>query len=224
MEEEKGLQKVTELEQIVDRETYDEYLKNNGPSKDLMDYIHDQMSKAYMEDDMDESVYHDILVENFNKTHQTQEKADNIRNLTYEVNQQMISACIHNYVRNNGCFPQVTAIKKKTGLSRTTIYRHLKLDDYAPADKLIKGKFEVMATMALEQLYKIGVEERNHAALKTFIEMVNGTNGVKQVNNYIQINNLKLTKEEFEQLPDEVIGEIENIISSTFITKKEKGK
>ena len=42
-----------------------------------------------------------------------------------------------------------------------------------------------------------------------------GTNGVKKVNNYIQINNPKLTKDEFEQLPHEVITHIESIISET---------
>jgi hypothetical protein len=83
---------------------------------------------------------------------------------------------------------------------------------------LIKGKFEVMAILALEQLYKIGVNENNHAALKSFIELVNGSNATKYVNNYIQINNLQLTKEEFEQLPDEVILQIEKIIAQNRVT------
>ncbi len=214
MNNKKSLQKVTGLEQIVDRKTFDDYIKNYGPSDELIDYIYAQMSKAYLDDDMDESIYHDILVETFSRTPNLSHKAERVRNLTYEVNQQIISACIHNYVREKGCFPQVTAIREKTGLSRTTIYRHLKLDDYSPANKLIKGKFEVMATMALEQLYKIGINENNHTALKSFIELVNGSNSAKYVNNYIQINNLQLTKEEFEQLPDEVILQIENLISS----------
>lgn len=214
MNNKKSLQKVTGLEQIVDRKTFDDYIKNHGPSDELIDYIYAQMSKAYLDDDMDESIYHDILVETFSRTPNLSHKAERVRNLTYEVNQQIISACIHNYVREKGCFPQVTAIREKTGLSRTTIYRHLKLDDYSPANKLIKGKFEVMATMALEQLYKIGVQENNHTALKSFIELVNGSNRTKCVNNYIQINNLQLTKEEFEQLPNEVILQIENLIST----------
>jgi DNA-binding phage protein len=218
MNNKKSLQKVTDLEQIVDRKTFDDYLKNHGPSDELVDYIYAQMSMAYLDDDMDESIYHDILVETFSKTPNLSHKAERVRNLTYEVNQQIISACIHNYVREKGCFPQVTAIREKTGLSRTTIYRHLKLDDYSPANKLIKGKFEVMATMALEQLYKIGINENNHTALKSFIELVNGSNSTKYVNNYIQINNLQLTKEEFEQLPDEVILQIENIIAQNRAT------
>ena len=214
MKDKKSLQKVTELEKIIDRKSFDDYLKNYGSSNELIDYIYSQMSNAYMDDNMDESIYHDILVDTFSKSPDFKHKAERVRNLTYEVNQHMISACIHNYVRENGCFPQVTAIREKTGLSRTTIYRHLKLDDYSPANKLIKGKFEVMATMALEQLYKIGVQENNHTALKSFIELVNGSNRTKCVNNYIQINNLQLTKEEFEQLPNEVILQIENLIST----------
>lgn len=219
MSDKKSLQKVTELEQIVDKKSFDAYIKNFGTSNELIDHIYSQMSKAYMDDDMDESIYHDILVDTFSESPELKHKAERVRNLTYEVNQQIISACIHNYVREKGCFPQVTAIREKTGLSRTTIYRHLKLDDYTPANKLIKGKLEVMATMALEQLYKIGINENNHTALKTFIELVNGSNGTRCVNNYIQINNLQLTKEEFEQLPDEVILQIESIISKNKVAQ-----
>ncbi|MEL7122764.1 MAG: hypothetical protein AAFO07_25175 [Bacteroidota bacterium] len=70
-----------------------------------------------------------------------------------------------------------------------------------------------MASYALEQLYKIGVEQNNHNSLKLFIEMVNGKNPATQVNNYIQINNLQITKEELEQLPNEVTLQIESLIS-----------
>lgn len=77
---------------------------------------------------MDESIYNDILVDTFPKSPELKHKAERVRNLTYKI----ISACIHNYVR------------EKTGLSRATMYR----DDYTLAIKLIKGKLDVMATMA----------------------------------------------------------------------------
>ena len=216
MEEEKSLQKVTDFGSIVDVESFKKYMKENHLSADeiqsLFKYLQDKMSDSYVEYDGKESDYLDILIYAFEKFEGTKKRAENIKNLTYEVNQQIISTCIHNYIGKHGCFPQVTTIRRETGLSRTTIYRHLKLDDYTPKDKLIKGKFDIMAAMALEQLYKIGIEQNSHAALKTFIEMVNGTNGVKTVNNYIQINNITLSQEEFISMPAETQHSIEKII------------
>lgn len=117
---------------MVDKKSFDVYMKNNGPSNELIDYIYSQISKAYMDNDMDESIYNDILVDTFPKSPELKHKAERARNLTYKVNQQIISTCIHNYIR------------EKTGLSRATMYR----DDYTLAIKLIKGKLDVMATMA----------------------------------------------------------------------------
>jgi len=71
-----------------------------------------------------------------------------------------------------------------------------------------------MASSALYKLYLIGVEDRNSNALKAFIELSGAvTKGSNTVTNYIQINNLKLSTEEFNRLPQDVILEIEQVIS-----------
>lgn len=71
-----------------------------------------------------------------------------------------------------------------------------------------------MANQALTTLYLIGIEERSTSALKAFIELSGATNKTTNtINNYIQINNLKLSKEDFNQLPPETLTEIERLIS-----------
>jgi len=54
--------------------------------------------------------------------------------------------------------------------------------------------------------------------MKAFIELSGVVNNrsSKTVNNYIQINNLKLSTEEFNQLPEDVILEVEQVISKSF--------
>jgi hypothetical protein len=68
----------------------------------------------------------------------------------------------------------------------------------------------------LEKLYLIGVQDNNATALKHFINLSGGgVNNTTNVNNYIQINNLKISNEEINRLPKEDILEIEGIISKT---------
>ncbi|MEL7122763.1 MAG: hypothetical protein AAFO07_25170 [Bacteroidota bacterium] len=113
MKKEKELQKVTDFEQIVDRETFDSYVKQNEPSKELFAYLHDRLSQAYGDPDLDESVFRDIIVDTFDKVEGTRHKAERIKNLTYEVNHQKIGACIHNHIVNHRLFPRSLQFRKR---------------------------------------------------------------------------------------------------------------
>lgn len=72
-----------------------------------------------------------------------------------------------------------------------------------------------MIPKALEKLYMIGVMDNNASALKQFIELsgYKSNKNETNINNYIQINNLKLSREEFDNLPKETILEVEELIS-----------
>jgi hypothetical protein len=78
-----------------------------------------------------------------------------------------------------------------------------------------------MSTNALQKLYLIGVQDNNPTALKHFIQLSGlvSTNKTMQVNNYIQINNLKLSNEDIRKLPQEDILQIEKIVSKTLLLK-----
>jgi|GEM_PF-6384349 len=71
-----------------------------------------------------------------------------------------------------------------------------------------------MRDSAIETLYYIGVQERNVSALKHYFELTGDSNDRSNgsVTNYIQINNLKVSREEFKCLPKETIDKIELMI------------
>ncbi|WP_406683321.1 hypothetical protein N1F78_11570 [Seonamhaeicola sp. MEBiC1930] len=144
-----------------------------------------------------------------------------LRNSTYERNHGDISAFIHNTILDYGRFPNVSMIASETGLSRMTVHKHLKDGFDHKFNELLNGKIQYMIPKALEKLYLIGVENNNSHALKNFIELsgYKKPNNTTEINNYIQINNLKLSKEELEKLPHETILELENIISKAIIKK-----
>jgi len=76
----------------------------------------------------------------------------------------------------------------------------------------LRGANEIMTNSALSKLYLIGVQDNNASALKHFIQLSVGVNRTRNVNNYIQINNLKISNEDFNNLTKETIIEIEAIV------------
>ena len=58
-------------------------------------------------------------------------------------------------------------------------------------------------------------------ALKYFIQLTGmvSNNSKMQVNNYIQVNNLKISNEDIKRLPIEDILQIEKIVSKTLTIK-----
>jgi hypothetical protein len=115
----------------------------------------------------------------------------------------------------------MSTIANETNLSRQTIYNHLNNGFLDTHNKLVKGKNEIMSINALQKLYLIGIEDNNPTALKYFIQLAGlvFTNNTMEVNNYIQINNLKISNEDIKKLPFEDILEIENIVSKTLLMK-----
>lgn len=150
--------------------------------------------------------------------------ANFVRNATYETNHTIIGSFIHNYICEYRFFPSIMTIKKETGLSRQTIYRHINNGFTDKFNIVVRGKIEYMIPKALEKLYLIGVRDNNATALKHFIELSGFTSKINttNVNNYIQINNLKLSKEEFNQLPNQILLEIEKLIKDTQTPKTAK--
>lgn len=214
----KSLQKFTDIENLQTVKQVKEYLAENPDAQnDLWNNLSKRVSDSYANNLGNEYLLTNMLV----ATLIDEKKIEDIKNTTYEANNRMITSVIHNYILKNRCFPTQTAIVKETKLSRQTIYNHLKDGINSKHNKLIKGANEIMSLNALSQLYLIGVQDRNANALKHFIQLsgiVN--NNTTNVNNYVQINNLKLTPEEFNNLPEEKILQIEEIISSIKPQKK----
>lgn len=213
----KSLQKLTEIEKLDSPTEVREYLEANpNECSKVIANLESRMTKSYKEKLGNENDVLMMAMECY-KFRGQEELGEKVRNVTFEINHSLISQCMHNYILENRTFPTTQFITSHTGLSRTTVYKHFKDGLHHDFSKLVKGKLEYMATSALYTLFYIGVDERNASALKTFIELSGAINKRQSttVNNYIQINNLKLSTEEFNRLPKETILEVEEIISKS---------
>ena len=207
MENAKSLQKFTQIKTPQDLE---EHLRNApGDAEEV-----EKELRARLVDNYAEKLCKDTgLVEMIEVCCRIQGEETNIRNTTYEHNHMLITAVISNFVTKERIFPTSQQIAKETGLSRQTVHKHLKEGSFSGYKSIIKDKLEFMATQALTNLYLIGVENKSVSALKAFIELSGAASNQPTVNNYIQINNLRLTHEDINLLPNSTLSRIERIIS-----------
>jgi DNA-binding phage protein len=144
-------------------------------------------------------------------------QADEIRRQDYEDNSSAIKGHLHNWALKNKSFPSIAEIAKETGLSRTTIYKHLNSNKLKEANRDgNKGTIETLRAVALEKLFKLGIQKDDTKALGMFLRL---TEDKKEAtppkvvnNNYLIINKAIISQERIEALPDEAIEEIKNII------------
>lgn len=214
----KELQRLTDIENLKTPKMVTEYLTSNPKDKKLvMDSLQERINQTYQKKEGKEFLLEELVVacQNFGSAVDLE---TDIRNTTYEVNHSLISNCLHNYIIKHRCFPAIQTIAIETGLSRNTVYKHLNDGLRNRYNGLVMGKLEYMTMTALSSLYLIGIEERNASALKSFIELAGNVKTSSQtINNFIQINNLKLSKDEVDRLPESVILEVEQLISKNLI-------
>jgi len=216
MTKKKSLQKFTDIEKLNTVRDIRGFVKNNPErASEVTEKLQDLLNESYKEKLGLEYEIVELITKCYSLMNK-KEIAILIRNATYETNHTIIATCIHNYICNNRCFPSIMTIKEETGLSRPTIYGHIKNGFSHNLNSIVKGKIDYMIPKALEKLYFIGIQDNNATALKHFIELSGYTSDKRtNINNYIQINNLKLSKEEFDQLPSETILEVEKIVSNS---------
>lgn len=121
--------------------------------------------------------------------------------------------------------PTKNNIAKETGLSRTTIHKHLK--DYAtnPLYAEEMRKFRFMTDRVMTKVFRIAVQgEGNVKAARLYLEAMGclaGQSGLNTMintqNNYIQINQTKLSQESIKQLSPGQLSQIEEILKSVAI-------
>jgi DNA-binding phage protein len=216
MTKQKSLQRFTDLEKLNTIKEVKEYLSNNPNSiDDIYDSLKNRISESYYNGLGKEYQLIEMLVSILGN----QNKINDIRNTTYETNHSIITSFIHNYLLEYRTFPTMSTITEKTNLSRQTVYNHLNNGFLDKHNKLVRGKIEVMSIDALQKLYLIGIQDNNPTALKHFIQLSGlvSNNNTMQVNNYIQVNSLKISTEDISRLPQQDILEIEKIVSKTLL-------
>jgi hypothetical protein len=216
MAKKKGLQKVTDLTTINNKTDLEVYIaKHPKKIEELANYLQVKYNEHTGENYNGEKAdkYFFLICEMSVITNNTA-KLEYWKNLVFERNRMRISGYITNYILENRNFPTVSQIAHESKVSRTTVYKHLKKGIGSDGYDFINKKLQYLTASALEKLYLIGVEDNNATALKIFIELVNKESyKANTINNFIQINNLRLGNEDFQKLPKETLDKIEDLIS-----------
>jgi DNA-binding phage protein len=208
----KKLKKVDELQTTLNglnstianlvRGLNEAYKSNNGREVDnaiqqLLEYLEQTVTKE-----------HSVYVE--------------MKNYTWQRNHLKIIATICTLMQTLNRMPSNTEISQNAGLSEETIYKHLREFKANELYTHEAQKFQLMVHKVLTTVHNLAVQG-DIRACKVFLDYhTPSTNKTKiEQTNYVQINNLKITPTEIEQLPIETLTKIEDLINSP--TKIKKG-
>jgi len=132
----------------------------------------------------------------------------------WESNHAAITNAISCLMTERGRMPSRGEIAKKAGVSRTTVYKHLK--DYKESDLYQQSveAFRYMADQVLANIYRYAISGDTKAA-RLFLEATGAlpTNRGRVFNqtNYIQINGLMITQEQITNMKPEHIKQLQDI-------------
>lgn len=138
------------------------------------------------------------------------------KNDYWEQNHFRILKAIDKLTREIGRFPSRMEIVNDTGLSRTTINKHLK--EYFGSDQFREKKEEYIALRErlLARLYRYAIDGNMKAArifIEATAETVIGPQIKNQQNNLIQINGSTITSHQLRLLPTDKLKQLEEILS-----------
>jgi hypothetical protein len=143
------------------------------------------------------------------------------KNQIWEVNHNQITWAISTLMQEYGRMPTRNEIANKTELSRQTVYKHLKEYSSTPLFQEQVEQFRFMTSKVLAKVFSYAVNGDIRAA-KLYFEIVGNTNGLSSSNtvinntqnNFIQINQTKLSQETIKQLSLDQLNQIEAIINT----------
>jgi hypothetical protein len=138
----------------------------------------------------------------------------------WELNHDKICDYINETLQRCRRMPSKSEIAKKTGLARTTVYKHLNSFTKGELYKERDERFKLMRQTIMTALYTKCIHGDVNA-MRFYFEVMGltnkntGNNIIATQHNYIQINNLKLSQEEIQKLSPEQLKQIEAIIQKT---------
>lgn len=222
----KTSQKLSLLKRINSKEDYDKLsekevmIYKNELTKKMTDLINSQIKGEGGGRELME------LVENV-KFISNQEYIEK-KNITWEINHELILSAISDYVKDYQTLPSVTRLSHRLDLSRNTITKHLKKyhkeheeDDFQ--------RLKMLRDKGLLMMYSYGIRDSNMQALNIFfntvskMEKVRGES-IKTQNNYIQFNDIKIEESMLKNLSQEKLDQIMDIINAEAKTINIKSK
>ena len=138
------------------------------------------------------------------------------KQLTWERNHWKIADAIAKYVDQYASMPSKNYIAQSTGLSRETVYKHLKTYAENPGEQSTLDTFSVMTEHVIARVLKAAMQGDLNAA-RLFLDNMKGLNGPKQVNqqnNYVQINKTIINQQVIQQLKPEQLNRLEQFIAA----------
>lgn len=146
-------------------------------------------------------------------------RTDEDRNRQWEYNHVQITWAISTLMQECGRMPTGLEIAKKAELSRQTVHKHLK--EYAKDERYLETveQFRFMSSKVLARVFKFAVNGDMRAA-KLYFEVAGNVGKqspapipiTKTQNNYIQVNQIRLSQESIEQLPAEQLSQLEALL------------
>jgi len=145
--------------------------------------------------------------------------------LIWEDNHQKLAAAIANYVAEYGSMPNKGYLAEATGLSRETVYKHIKAFAESPNDKSILAGINIMTEHVVASVLRAALQGDLHAA-KLFLQNTKSLNTPKQMqqNDFVQINKTIINQQVIQQLKPEQLERLEQLIAAELGENKgEKG-
>ena len=150
-----------------------------------------------------------------------------VKNELWEKNHINIMWGINILIKDNGRMPTKTEIAHKTGISRQTIYKHLKDYKENPFNQEFEQQFSFMYPKLMASLFRFAIEGDMRAA-KLYMESIgalktpisgNGGNNmnntlIQNQNNYIQIGGAILNQDTIKHMSPEQLSTIEGILKT----------
>lgn len=151
------------------------------------------------------------------------------KNITWESNHQKIITAITDTMKWHAASPpNITEISKITGLSRKTVYQHIKEYADMPA---YKDKADMFGLLQFDVVMRLGATALTGdiKAIRLYLELTGALKKEKKVshnfisnNNNVQVNGMLLNNEVINKLNPEQLKKIEEIINPA--TETETGK
>ncbi len=142
------------------------------------------------------------------------------RNSLWEYNHVQIINHISESVRNFSRMPTKAELSKSTGLSRQTIDKHFKEFRKHPLFIEHMEQYQFMTQKVMAIMLNLAMKGDVKAG-RLFVEMIGGVfRPVPNQKNYIQINNMVLTQEEFSKLNANQISKIEEVLREASLIQK----
>lgn len=217
--EQNGLQTITKFSTLNTLDQFQRIFDENpAEHKECLNWLQAKLSEAVNaetpKDTKTIDLYFDLaeLALSVNGYNQTPEKVENLKRQRWTANELLITKQLHIFTKENQRTPTVLEISQATGLSRTTVHKHLLEADYTITNKLeSKETLSKLREKALATIYSIGMQNNDVKALARYVELTTEKEP-KNVKNYTQINNNRFDNLIIENLPLYAQREIEQII------------